>query len=129
MSTLFEKSIGSGPLFPIQLQKGSWNPVKGSLELIENNIISILVFQVGQRIRQEIFGNRNYECLEEPNTNTTRLLVYRFTKNAIAAWEPRIELMENKVSFTSSEILIHIKYRILTNQLVGELDFSYQKQD
>lgn len=124
---ILEKSIGSGPLFPIQLEKGSWKPAKGSLQLIEDNIISILVYQVGFKIRQEIFGTRNYECLEEPNINTTRLLIYRFTQEAIAAWEPRVKLLETQVSFTATQIFINLKYRVLTNQLIGELDFSYQK--
>lgn len=125
--SILEKSIGSGPLFPIQLTKGSWQPVKGSLQLIEDNIISILVYQIGFKIRQEIFGTRNYECLEEPNVNTTRLLVYRFTQEAIAAWEPRVRLLETNISFTPTQIHINLKYRVLTNQLIGELDFSYQK--
>lgn len=124
---ILEKSIGSGPTFPIQLTSGSWKPKKGSLELIEDNIISILVYQIGFRLRQEIFGTRNYECLEEPNINATRLLVYRFTKEAIEAWEPRVRLLETKIQFTPSEIQIRLRYQVLTNRMVGELDFSYQK--
>ena len=107
---ILEKSIGSGPTFPIQ-----------------DNIISILVYQIGFRLRQEIFGTRNYECLEEPNINATRLLVYRFTKEAIEAWEPRVKLLETQIQFTPSEIQIRLRYQVLTNQMVGELDFSYQK--
>lgn len=127
MENLYEKSIGSGPTFPIQLKNGSWLPVKGSLDLIEDNIISILTYQLGFRIRQEIFGTRNYECLEEPNINTTRLLIYRFTIEAIEAWEPRVKLIETKVFFDTTSININLKYKVLTNQSIGELDFSYQK--
>lgn len=128
MSTLLEKSIGSGPLYPIIIESGSWKTTKGSLELISNNITSILVFQVGTKLRQEVFGTRNYECLEEPNVNTTRLLVYRFTKDAIAAWEPRIRLDDVKVHFTPTSIEIKLRYMVLTSKLVSELDFSYQTQ-
>ena len=83
---ILEKSIGSGPTFPIQLTSGSWKP-----------------------------------------KNATRLLVYRFTKEAIEAWEPRVRLLETQIQFTPSEIQIRLRYQVLTNQMVGELDFSYQK--
>lgn len=129
MINILEKSVGSGPLFPIELDNnGGWGIVKGDLSLIENNLISILVFQVGWKLRQEIFGTRVYETLEEPNVPTLRLLVYRFVKDAIASWEPRIVLRENIITFTKTSVDIHIKYEVNTSNLVGELDFSYQKQ-
>lgn len=123
---ILEKSIGSGPLFPIELKGGAWLPEKGSIQLIEDNLISILTYQVGFRIRQEMFGTRNYECLEEPNVNTTRLLIYKFTQQAVAAYEPRVNLINTQIQFDSTSIRIHLKYQVLTNQLVSDLDFSYQ---
>lgn len=124
---IFEKSIGSGPTFPIKLTEGKWEIEKGSIKLIEDNIISLLTYQIGFRIRQEVFGTRNYECLEEPNVDTTRLLIYRFTQEAIQAWEPRVLLMDAVITFDATTISIRLKYQVLTNQLVSELDFTYQK--
>lgn len=128
MTTILEKSIGSGPLFPIILENGSWNPVVGDPRLITDNLRSILLYQVGFRIRQEIFGTRLVECLEEPNTNLTRLLVYRFVKESIQAWEPRIILKTIDVKSTVEKIDVNITYQIVKTQLVQELDFSFQKQ-
>ena len=81
-------TIGSGGYFPIELtqaqdNKGNnlfidtnnglkpkigWYPIKGTTNLIKQNIISLLIYHIGQRFRQEEFGTRIYECLEEPNS-------------------------------------------------------------
>lgn len=123
---IFEKTIGNGALFPIQLNNGSWEISRGDIELINNNITSILVYQFGTRIRQEIFGNRNWECIEEPNVELTRLLVYKFTINAIQAWEPRVKLSSVDVTINKTSIDVKLRYIVNTTKLVGELDFSYQ---
>ena len=56
---ILEKSIGSGPTFPIQLTSGSWKPKKGSLELIEDNI----------KLKQEIRNLRSkFDVIRESSS-------------------------------------------------------------
>lgn len=121
------KAIGSGALWPPKLTDGNWLPVKGDIELIADNIRAIMTYQIGFRLRQEIFGNVVEKCLEEPNIYLTKMLVTRYTREAIQAWEPRIELKTIEVNSTSTKIEVHLTYLIKYNQVVTELDFSYNK--
>lgn len=111
-------NIGNGVLFPIKLgdngkgQKG-WYPVYDDTNLIENNIQAILTYEIGSRLRQEYFGNRLNECLEEPNTQKLNFLVQRFIDIAISGYEERISLKNISVERKSSSLNILVHYEIL----------------
>ena len=104
--------IGTGPYFPIKLttvldengnpeqvvqpdgtivNKISWRNLKGDINLIKQNLTSLFTYQLGQRIRQEYFGSRVWECIEEPNTQALSFMIKTFVKNSIVSWEPRIK--------------------------------------
>ena len=127
MSNILERTVGSGALFPINLDNGSWNITKGSTKLIEDSITHIMQYQIGDKLRGEIFGTRVYECLEEPNVNLIRLLAYRFIKDAIRSWEPRVKLEDVFITFYKEFVDIKIIYSINNTQIVTELDFTYKK--
>ena len=51
MANILEKTIGSGVLYPIKLEKNSsgqtgWYPVTGTPDLILHNINSVIQFQI-----------------------------------------------------------------------------------
>ena len=112
-------SIGSGAYFPIELttimgedgkpekvtlpdgtqvNKVSWRVISGDVRLINQNIKAILTFQLGQRFRQENFGSRTWECIEEPNTQAQAFLINTFLKEAISLYEDRINYKESIIS-------------------------------
>ena len=101
-------TIGSGAYFPIKLEQAlgsdgkpesvqlpdgrvvpkiGWYILRGDVALIKQNLTAILTYQIGQRFRQEDFGSRTWECLEEPNTSALNLMIKNFVKDGIAAWE------------------------------------------
>lgn len=138
-------SIGSGGLFPIELslrrdsngellvdENGSpirtWAPVKGSPDLVRNNLTSILVYTIGQRLRQENFGTMLESCLEEPNTYILGVKVKHMVEDAIMAWEPRISSMNVKVDVDGPKINVHIFFRINNQQNIEDLNFSFNPQ-
>lgn len=102
-----------------------WYLKKGKVELINQNLQSLMFTQIGQLIRNEYFGSRVNECLEEPNTQTLSFLVRRFIKDAIESWEPRLRFLESKVNKQNEKLFIYIRYEIINNQYIGELNFSY----
>lgn len=125
-------SIGNGAYFPIELTKldngrTSWKAISGDVRLINQNLISLFNTQIGELIRNENFGTRIWECIEEPNTQALNFLIRRFCKDAIESWEPRIEFVESQVSTGDSYIHITLKYKVLNNQSVENLDFSYNQ--
>lgn len=106
-------NLGSGVIFPIKLStpvdengnpemvstvvdgeivevpKVGWYP-ETSTELVKNNLTSLLIYHIGERFRQEEFGSRLWECLEEPNTQLLTYMATKFVKDSISFWESRI---------------------------------------
>ena len=90
----FTDIVGIGVTFPIQLtrnEKGEtgWYPVNGDFKLIRDNISAILYYMIGQRFRQENFGSKLWQCIEEPNSQALSFIIKEFLKQAIGAWEQR----------------------------------------
>lgn len=139
-------SIGSGAYFPIELttimgedgkpekvtlpdgtqvNKVSWRVIFGDVRLINQNIKAILTFQLGQRFRQENFGSRTWECIEEPNTQALSFLVRDFIKDGISAWEPRVKAIDVQTIRDNEKIRIYLRYMVNNSQSVEELNFEY----
>lgn len=138
--------IGTGAYFPITLEtkvdskgaeetvmnednevvpKVGWYLMRGKPELINQNIRSMISTQIGQMIRNEYFGTRLIECLEEPNTQALQFLVRRFIKSSIESWEPRLNFLESKIISQGGNLYISIRYEIINSQSIENLDFSY----
>lgn len=129
MNVSKELSIGSGAYFPIELTqkdgKSSWKVITGDIRLINQNLITLFNTQLGEIIRNEKFGNRLWECLEEPNTQAQAFLVELFCKSAIESWEPRIKFLESKITQGIDKLHISLHYTLREDQTVNELNFSY----
>lgn len=139
-------TIGSGPYFPIKLEQSigsdgkpeyieteikrvpkiGWYVLNGDIALIKQNLTAILTYQIGQRFRQEDFGSRTWECLEEPNTSALNLMIKNFVKDGIAAWEPRIKALKVfALKPTKESIRLLIYFKVQNSQKVEEFNFQY----
>lgn len=117
MDNYFTDIIGKGMTFPIQLSRNEngetgWYPVNGDMELVRNNINSILYYMIGQRFRQENFGNRLWECIEEPNSQALSFIIKEFIKTAIGTWEQRLTFKGIKVARVDAKVNIEVEYSI-----------------
>lgn len=117
MANIYKKLIGKGPLFPIQLTtneqgKVGWYPVDGDPELVKENITALLYYMIGQRIRQETFGTRLWECIEEPNVQALSFLIKDFLTTALTTWEGRIILQDIQTARAGSKLNILVTYAI-----------------
>lgn len=140
-------TIGSGAYFPIKLEQAvgsdgkpesvqlpdgrvvpkiGWYILRGDVALIKQNLTAILTYQIGQRFRQEDFGSRTWECLEEPNTSALNLMIKNFVKDGIAAWEPRITALKVfALKPTKESIRLFIYFKVQNSRMVEELNFQY----
>ena len=140
-------TIGSGAYFPIKLEQSvgkdgkpelvqlpdgrvvpkiGWYILRGDVALIKQNLTAILTYQIGQRFRQEDFGSRTWECLEEPNTSALNLMIRNFVKDGIAAWEPRITALKVlALKPTKESIRLLIYFKVQDFQRIEELNFQY----
>lgn len=116
-NNFYTNIIGKGILFPLQLQTNSKGetgiyPINGDFELIRNNISALMYYMIGFRIRQETFGTRLWECIEEPNTQVLAHVIEQFLVNALTTWEDRITVQKVDVSRADTKVNILVTYQI-----------------
>ena len=131
MANILEKTIGSGVLFPINLTENArgetgWYPVSGTTDLILHNINSVIQYEIGSRIRQEDFGNRLWECIEEPNTQAQAFLVSQFVKQALIKWESRITITNTELIRQNTKLTVNIHYTIKDTNYGDVIGATYE---
>ena len=134
MERNYNDAIGSGGLYPIHLTKNSkgetgWYPVNGDTKLIENNLISLINYSIGQRFRQENFGTRLWECIEEPNTQALEFLVETFFREALETWETRITFKSSEISRKGSKMYLSFTYVVNLSNASKTSTLVYDNND
>lgn len=119
------------PLFnpdgsPKMVDAIAWNPFTGDPSLIVHNIQSLVGFQLGQKMRDEAFGTRLWEVIEEPNTQLQAFLVKEFLKRAINLWEGRIIFLDSKITRENEKLIIDLSYRV--GDLYQQTSLVYNSQ-
>lgn len=127
---LYEKIVGNGMTYPIVLgtnsdKKTGWYPVLGSTKLITDNLNSLLQYSIGERFRQEDFGTRLWECIEEPNTQAQAFLINTFLKEAISLYEDRINYKEAIISRSGNKLRIEMHYTLKQSNEEKSLGITY----
>lgn len=127
---LYEKIVGNGMTYPIVLgtnadKKTGWYPVLGSTKLITDNLNSLLQYSIGERFRQEDFGTRLWECIEEPNNQAQAFLINTFLKEAISLYEDRINYKEAIISRSGNKLHIEMHYILKQSNEEKSLGITY----
>lgn len=148
------ENIGCGALFPIKLSdktkvtkvvtydeetqqyheeevvevvKG-WYPVSGDTNLIVNNIRSILLYDIGQRFRQEDFGTKLISVIEEPNNAILTFLISQYIKEALYKYESRVNIKSLKAFRESYKINILLEITVIGINQEIPMEISYNIQ-
>lgn len=124
--------IGVGALFPIQLSKNDagqqgWYPADGDPALIENNLRSLIEYTIGQRFRQEDFGTRLWECIEESNTQALTFMAREFLVEAIRKYESRIQLRRVTTTQYNQYLYIVMEYWLVGLGQGGSMILKYNR--
>lgn len=92
MSDPRQDFLGKGLAFPLSVTpRGELALVTGS-EDIEQAITIILETMPGERVMRPGFGCRIWELVFAPNNAETHALAAYYVRQALAYWEPRIEV-------------------------------------
>lgn len=109
--------LGQGWQFPIQVDMQSkFSLAKGEYS-IEQAIRAILETRLGERVMRPEFGCRIHELVFDGRNATTASLAMSYVEDALARWEPRIEVTEVDVNYHpdhQAALLIDIYYLIKT---------------
>ena len=124
--------IGKGVLFPITLTTNEdgttgWYPKNASFDQIKHNITSLMWYMIGQRFRQEDFGTRLWECIEEPNTQALNYLIKEFLNDALSKWEGRITVDTIEMTRSSTKVAILVTYTLNNTNTSQYISIVYDK--
>ena len=123
-------AIGIGAIFPIELKENNqgqtgWYPVYGDSKLIEENIKALLLYEIGQRLRQEDFGTKLIEVLEEPNTSALSFLVREYIMQALTKYESRVVVTKISSTRLNQKLHILLEFRIVELNQDSFLEAQY----
>lgn len=123
-------AIGIGAIFPIELEENDqgqtgWYPVYGDSKLIEENIKALLLYEIGQRLRQEDFGTRLIEVLEEPNTSALSFLIREYIMQALNKYESRVLITKISSTRLNQKLHILLEFKIIELNLDSFIEAKY----
>ncbi|MBN1656888.1 MAG: GPW/gp25 family protein [Anaerolineae bacterium] len=108
--------LGQGLAFPLQIDpRGGIAIASGEHDIVQS-IRIILETAPGERVMRPDFGCRAWELVFAPRNAATRALLVHYVEQALARWEPRIEVQEVRVLDDPSRdaaFLVEIDYRVL----------------
>lgn len=109
--------VGRGFTFPIQIGSQGGVALTTEVDEIMQAIRIILSTTPGQRVMRPNFGSRLYELILEPNDRQTASLAERYVREALAMWEPRINVMTvmalpDDSHHMGSVLQLHIDFQI-----------------
>lgn len=107
--------LGRGLAFPLQVDpRGGIALASGEHDIVQS-IRIILETAPGERVMRPEFGCRIHELIFAPRNASTEGLMIYYVKQALARWEPRIDVREVDISPDPSwdgALLVEIKYEI-----------------
>jgi phage baseplate assembly protein W len=106
--------IGQGLAFPLQVDPQGGIALASGEHDVEQAIHVILSTSPGERVMRPEFGCRIHELIFAPQDAATESLVIYYVEEALAQWEPRIDVQEVDVSADPDRdgaLLVEIKYR------------------
>src|SRR5580765_7681538 len=118
MATNQRDYLGAGWKFPFQVTPGGKIALAKHEQRIEESIYLILSTAAGERVMLPDFGCGIHELVFAPNNSTTLTVVVQTVREALVAYEPRIDVLDISAETAPEELnllLIRINYRIRAN--------------
>jgi hypothetical protein len=123
-----DEIIGRGWAFPPRLDHRGRVATVGGEQEIEEAIRIILATAPGQRVMRPEFGCRLQEIVFAPNNGQTAALAERHVRQALARWEPRIQIEEVRAEPDRENralLLIQLRYAIKSSHASRSLVYPF----
>jgi phage baseplate assembly protein W len=120
--------LGVGWKFPLQVTPGGKIAQARYEQRIEEAIYLILSTARGERVMLPQFGCGIHDLVFAPNNATTLTVVVQTVRQALVAYEPRIDVLDITAESAPEEpnlLLIRINYRIRANNALGNLVYPF----
>ena len=122
--------LGVGWAFPVQLDARRQVALARHEHDIEQAIYMILLTPKGQRLMRPEFGCQIHDLIFAPNDSTTAGLADYYVREALAMWEPRIEVKDVLVRpdpQNNTRMLIDLSYEIKATHDRRSLVFPFYR--
>ena len=128
MATTGRDFLGTGWKFPLQVTpRGGIAPARAE-QRIEEAIYLILATAPGERVMLPAFGCGIHDLVFAPNNAVTVTLVVQRVRQALVAFEPRIDVLDVAAETAPEQpnlLLIRIDYRVRVNNARGNLVYPF----
>jgi phage baseplate assembly protein W len=123
-----KRFLGQGWPFPIDVDGDKHVPYIREEKKIQQSAVVILGTARGERVMRPDFGSRLHELVFAPINASTKALVTHYATEALATWEPRIEVLR----VTSEEdpgargkLLVNVEYRVRSTNSTFNLVYPF----
>ena len=120
--------LGVGWKFPLQVTPGGTIAQARYEQRVEESIYLILSTAKGERVMLPDFGCGIHELVFASNNSTTIALVVQQVREALVAYEPRIDVLDISAETAPDQLnllLIRINYLIRANNARGNLVYPF----
>lgn len=120
--------LGAGWKFPLQVTPGGKIAQARHEQRIEESIFLILSTAKGERVMRPDFGCGIHDLVFAPNDATTLAVVTQMVRDALIAYEPRVDVLDIGVENAPEQpnlLLIRVNYRIRANNALGNLVYPF----
>jgi len=122
------KFIGSGIIFPIELNQYGRPDIISNNALIKASLNMILKWRIRTRYFNEAFGSRIEDILEEPDDSIAKALLTLFINESIIKWEKRVDVHRiDLVDAGENRIDARLFYRIKNTKDEDIMIFPFYK--
>ncbi len=128
MATDRRDFLGVGWKFPLQVSAAGRIAQSRYEQRIEEAIYLILSTAKGERVMMPDFGCGIHELVFAPNNVQTRTLVVQQVREALVAYERRVDVLDVTAESSDGEpnlLLVRVNYRVRANNALGNLVYPF----
>lgn len=92
------------------------------IESIADSIARILRTAIGSRVMEPEFGSNLYLLVDKRADERWRLLLIRYTFEAIERWEPRVKLQKATPKRVGEKTTVLLEFEVIQNGEIGSVE-------
>ena len=127
--------LGQGLKYPFEFRRSSGaasvsTADSADREHIRESILQILGTDIGERFMNPEFGSRLRRCVFEQNDAALRGLVRHYVYEAVARWEPRVQLtgLDFPRGRDRRVLPVRVTYRIVATHSEDNLVYPFYRE-
>ncbi len=127
-NTTNKEFLGNGLAFPVEVGDSGELPYESAEAKVQQSLLIILGTARGERVMRPEFGSRLRELVFQPINASTKGRIVQYVTEAIAKWEPRVDLLRVDVTedaATAGKLLVDIEYRVRPTNSIFNLVYPF----